>query len=509
MYFLKTGSWLAGFWLVYLLALRNTQNYSLNRWFLLTGILCAIILPFYSFRYQVQILYTASPEMQPIVDGTLAVISGQNTEKLLGKCLFVFYVSGILVVTSLSVIKFIRFKKMEKKGESITVNGTRVIRLQENITPFSFVNKIFIGSRGLAEKDVQSVVLHEKVHIDQKHWIDLFLIGMLKTLMWFNPLIALYRKSIMQNHEFLADRSVIDSGVNVMAYKALLVNQLFGVPVIGLANRFTSFKPKKRLEMMTKNNVSKKHNFRVLWILPVVAVLLYAFAEPRYVAANQDLITPETQKENVMKGVVVNETGEPMPGVSIVVANKTMGTVTDLQGKYSIGNILQDDKLVLSFVGYKSLKIPVDFEKLIVTTMEPTAIKMDLNAPEVPEKPKKAEKQKLKPKRVKPLKDSSDKRKPGKEKEVFYIVEDLPRYPEGMAVLKAQIINSFGEQILRNKTHLNLLVKSDGSVENIRFIPEGPMKQENLEKFKNSMSAWRPGMQRGKAVSAELSIKLK
>ncbi len=50
---------------------------------------------------------------------------------------------------------------------------------------------------------------------------------------------------------------------------------------------------------------------------------------------------------------------EPMPGVSVFIKGTTVGTVTDLNGKYSIKTQNSSDLLVFSFVGYETVEIPV------------------------------------------------------------------------------------------------------------------------------------------------------
>ena len=61
-------------------------------------------------------------------------------------------------------------------------------------------------------------------------------------------------------------------------------------------------------------------------------------------------------QDRTITGVVVDENGEPMPGVSVVIKGTTNGTVTDLDGKFTItapiGSIL-----VFSFVGYQTMEV--------------------------------------------------------------------------------------------------------------------------------------------------------
>src|SRR5690554_234779 len=50
-----------------------------------------------------------------------------------------------------------------------------------------------------------------------------------------------------------------------------------------------------------------------------------------------------------VKGTVLDETGSPMPGVSILIKGTSTGTVTDIEGEYELSNVSEDGILVFSF----------------------------------------------------------------------------------------------------------------------------------------------------------------
>lgn len=61
-----------------------------------------------------------------------------------------------------------------------------------------------------------------------------------------------------------------------------------------------------------------------------------------------------SQQQNTITGKVTDESGQPLPGVTVVIKGTTQGTVTDMDGNYSISNIPENATLVFSFVGMKS-----------------------------------------------------------------------------------------------------------------------------------------------------------
>lgn len=82
----------------------------------------------------------------------------------------------------------------------------------------------------------------------------------------------------------------------------------------------------------------------------------------------------QLQQFTVTGKVTMASTGEPVPGVSIVVKGTTQGTITDSEGKYSIAGISPDAILVFSFIGLKTKEIAVGNRPQIDVVMEEEVI---------------------------------------------------------------------------------------------------------------------------------------
>ena len=221
---------------------------------------------------------------------------------------------------------------------------------------------------------------HELVHIRQKHWFDLVLVELLCMMQWFNPLVWIYVRFIRQNHEYLADEVALQRTSDPAIYRAALLNQIVGAPVVSLANSFNYSLNKKRFNMM-KNIISSPYRkMKILLILPVFAIVLYAFAKPDYKYKYSDESSGnKSQSYGVqtkqVKGTVVQQDGEPLPGATIVVQNTTMGASTDAKGFFKLDNIPGDGLLIVSFVGYKSKVVKPDFTSEMTMRMVKDTIK--------------------------------------------------------------------------------------------------------------------------------------
>lgn len=79
-------------------------------------------------------------------------------------------------------------------------------------------------------------------------------------------------------------------------------------------------------------------------------------------------------QQRTINGEVTDESGLPLPGVTIVVKGTTNGTITQPDGKYVLTNVPDNAVLVFSFVGMKPQEIPIQNRTLIDVVMEQETI---------------------------------------------------------------------------------------------------------------------------------------
>jgi len=112
---------------------------------------------------------------------------------------------------------------------------------------------LFISaSAKYTKEELDSITRHELVHIKEHHSIDVILLEVLTILFWCTPLIYLYRRSIRNVHEYLADEKVLQKTTKKQ-YGQLLLQQFQQGKSIAMANNFIHSQLKKRIQMMTKN----------------------------------------------------------------------------------------------------------------------------------------------------------------------------------------------------------------------------------------------------------------
>ena len=279
-YLLKSAVWLTGFTLIFLVFLRNERFFGLNRAFLLSGIFASIIFPLFTWHYAVVLPPLPVEEIQiPEMTGEVAYVPAPAPAIPFYWWIYILGITFLALRLIFQTIKVI--KKLRKTG--YVKNGPiKIVRTPEYHASFSFFSFVFVNP-STPDIEAQEIVNHESGHIQNRHWFDLLMMELLRILQWFNPFAWVYAHLVRQNHEYLADEIALRRSSNPAIYQAALLNQVFGVPVISLANSFSNSLNKKRFTMMKKKIYSPFRKLRLLMVLPLIAFVFYAFARPEYV----------------------------------------------------------------------------------------------------------------------------------------------------------------------------------------------------------------------------------
>jgi TonB-linked SusC/RagA family outer membrane protein len=103
----------------------------------------------------------------------------------------------------------------------------------------------------------------------------------------------------------------------------------------------------------------------------------YTINNRQIILSGKSPVVTGTQQYKTVTGKVTDSFGQPLPGVSIVIRGTTNGTITGLDGNYSLPNVRADVTLVFSFVGMKSLEVPVLSKTVIDVALEEEKLNID------------------------------------------------------------------------------------------------------------------------------------
>ncbi len=295
--------------------LENERFLNFKRFYLLGAIVVSLSIPFITFTYEtnepVEIVVT---ETLPNEVANQAVVESTFWELYGFQVLTALYIIGFTVF----LIRFLRnlrkILNQANKNEKFSEYNYIFVLLRKKLDPHSFLNFIFLNrSEFKSNKISNSVLEHEKAHVDQKHSLDLIFIELIQIIFWFNPVFYFIKKSIKLNHEFLADKQVLEGETSALDYSNILYQYSSGNFESSLSSSMSHSLIKKRIIMITKEFSLKRLLLRLAVFLPVSALCLYLFndeiiAKPseRLISPNSEIIT-EVQKTNVIRVRVVEE----------------------------------------------------------------------------------------------------------------------------------------------------------------------------------------------------------
>jgi TonB family protein len=378
-YLIKSGIALSVFYLFYWLFMRRSTHFGLNRITLAASLLASLVLPLFEIDLTPEAVASNIPVMSIDLTNVVQVISKPETNWGIREIVLFIYFTGLVITLFRLIYQSIYIHVIARMSRTITKGNHTIVLVEKDITPFAYFSKIFIPASKMEETSFESILAHEKSHLSQYHYIDLFLIELVTIVQWFNPVVWLYERSVKEVHEFLADEEVLKQGTSKGNYQALLVNQALGGPVFTISHQFNQSLILKRIVMMTKMKSSRVTKVKALFFIPLVAALLVAFSNPeplvgpvadkveniRQQIADTKLLpdnlfihnslTPE-QGSITIKGNVIDEsTSKPLESVSIMVKGTTTGTVSDVNGAFEIKAEGPKPELIFSCIGYKTI----------------------------------------------------------------------------------------------------------------------------------------------------------
>ncbi|WP_394708141.1 M56 family metallopeptidase [uncultured Bacteroides sp.] len=279
-YILKSSFCLVAFYLFYRLLLSRETFHRFNRIALLGTLVLSLLIPFCDVStkepqtiidWQKLLLMANSPDISVRAEAT----SVSWTEIVL-----LIYLAGFLFFfcrNLYSLVRLIRLLKGSKR--EILSKGVILIIHQKKIAPFSWMKYVVILDSDMKESG-REILIHEIAHIQNRHSIDLLLAELCILFHWFNPAAWLMKQELQNIHEYEADETVINKGIDAKQYQLLLIKKAVGTRLYSMANSFNHSKLKKRITMMLKEKSNPWARLKYLYILPLAALAVTAFARP-------------------------------------------------------------------------------------------------------------------------------------------------------------------------------------------------------------------------------------
>ena len=426
-YILKSAACLAVFYLFYKLLMSRDTFHRFNRFALLGLLVLSSVLPL----VEVSVNRPAPVhETMLTLEQLLLLADVQAEGEVVSQPTTALWVRVALMVYLVGIVFFairnlwslgrlavlLRYGRLEQLADWLPgrTENVRLVVHNRDIAPFSWMRYIVLSRKDL-EENGREILIHELAHIRNHHSWDLLLADLCIFVQWFNPAAWLLKQELQTIHEYEADDTVLREGVDAKKYQMLLIKKAVGTRLYSMANSFNHSSLKKRITMMLKEKSSPWARVKYLYVLPLAALAVSAFARPE---------------------------------VSAVADELSSAKVNDLVAS------MKTNQLETASFAVKDTLTPV-----------------------------------------------------------FEVVERMPQFPGGVA---AQV--EYFKKNLRypaeakkagtqGRVVVQFFVNKDGSISNVKVLRGvDPALDAEAVRLVNSMPKWKPGMQKGKAVTVKYTV---
>lgn len=319
-YLLEANLYLVLFYGFYKITLQKDTFFKLNRFYLITSSVLALVFPFIQLGFLkkpiliLNDLIVQPSASEPQYSDILPLQEVKQDFLTADHIVFAIY---ILVAFSLLIKMILTIKNIFKikNQPSITLeNGVELIELKNSKMAFSFFNSIFLDPH---LPDRHTIIKHELAHINQKHSFDVLFFEILQIVNWFNPILHFLKKDVKLIHEYLADEETTKAEIERYPYAMFLIQNSVGFQNFKLTNQiFSSSILKKRITMLNQKKSANWARVKMLILLPLIAGVLalstMAFTKDYGVLDlySQALVKQDTIKANsIIEGLTILDEG--------------------------------------------------------------------------------------------------------------------------------------------------------------------------------------------------------
>ncbi|MFT5628237.1 MAG: N-acetylmuramoyl-L-alanine amidase [Dokdonia sp.] len=250
--------------LLYFFILKNQKTFQFNRFFFLVSVSLCLLAPVLEINTFEAVPSLTEISFKPSVENSISealvnigtIVETETSNFTLFSMLWYLY----LFISIGFLLRFIKnlydIIKLTKQNHS-SIGDLKLVETNDHKNGSSFFNYLFINSESLNEEDYsKSVIQHELVHCNEKHTVDVIFIELLLCFFWFNPFMWLYKKAMVQNHEFIADSQTVQSGIDRETYSQTIIKSGHKEYRVPLTSGFNFIQIKNRIIMLHQSKSS-------------------------------------------------------------------------------------------------------------------------------------------------------------------------------------------------------------------------------------------------------------
>ena len=244
-------------------------------------------------------------EQQDLVDNRLTAdvltAESQQQEKGFAYWLILFYSFGVAIL-SLKLLAQVAhtFWKIYKHEDKIEDKGGVLVNMKGDVEPCSFFKYIFINPTSYDYDTYEQIIAHEKIHVKQRHTIDLLLAELAVIVLWFNPFIWVLRREVEKNIEYQTDDLMVKREEKEN-YQLNLIKIATSTQPLAITTNYNQSLIKQRILKMNAKKSNPYSYWKYTFIAPVLFMLLLFLNKPHIGNAQNPALLTTSQMTPAIK----------------------------------------------------------------------------------------------------------------------------------------------------------------------------------------------------------------
>lgn len=195
------------------------------------------------------------------------------------------YMLGVLLLLIRFGYQLLSLRKLIRQSVHEPYDDFILVRNEFVTSPFSFFRWVVLNPDQHTPNELEQILRHERVHVRDRHSLDMLGAELVCIVFWFNPAAYLFRHLLHQTLEFSADRAVLNEGVDAKLYQYNLLRVSLSEGQSVITNHFSKPQLKSRIEMLNRPTSPKKAWLKYLILCFAILIIATAFARPQQVGA--------------------------------------------------------------------------------------------------------------------------------------------------------------------------------------------------------------------------------
>ncbi len=304
-YIAKSALAASAFYLLYLVLFQHQKQFVFNRIYLPVSLALSFIIPLITFT---SVRYIHLPTA-PVETNSFAYLAEPTVTQPVAPAFEMEWFHYLMGIYALGILGFLcylilgHFKAFSiiKKSRLQKLFNVNVNVTNKDVHPFSFFNRIVLSDRTLDNPNLGMIVLHEDIHVREKHTFDILFAEILFLLQWFNPFVWLLKDAIKNNLEYKTDHQVVKT-IDPQQYQLAMVGLAHKEGIAPFLTAMNGSQLKNRIVMMKKKTRNKYALLKQLLVLPLLAVLTMSLANKE---VKTEIVEPAKQIKIVVDGQTI------------------------------------------------------------------------------------------------------------------------------------------------------------------------------------------------------------